>query len=133
MEVVCDEHTADKQLQKNKKTKSRHHSGKMKPCSDSLNREAAPWCQTSGGGGRRRPPKYLAQPRCEPALCRGGTQGEESGVLAYLDEVVLLGAVLVEQASRGGRRHEEDGLEGDLALRREVDVSQGLLRVLATD
>ena len=63
----------------------------------------------------------------------GGTQGEESGVLAYLDEVVLLGAVLVEQASRGGRRHEEDGLEGDLALRREVDVSQGLLRVLATD
>lgn len=50
--------------------------------------------------------------------------------MVHLDEVILLGPILVEQPPGSRGRHEEDGLEGDLALGGEVDVRYGVIRIL---
>lgn len=47
-----------------------------------------------------------------------------------LDKVVLLGAIFIKEATRSSTGHKKDGLEGDLPLSREVDVSQRILTVL---
>lgn len=44
------------------------------------------------------------------------------GYQNYLDEVILLGPILVEKTSGCSCRDEEDGLEGDLAFSSEVNV-----------
>lgn len=56
--------------------------------------------------------------------------GDEDSTDKQLDEVVLLGSVLVEHAPGGGSRDKQDGLEGDLTLGCEVDVGEGLICVL---
>lgn len=48
----------------------------------------------------------------------------------YLDEVVLLGSVLVKKASGCRCRNKQDGLKGDLSFSGEVNVRHGLIRVL---
>lgn len=47
-----------------------------------------------------------------------------------LNVIVLLGAVFVKEATRSSAGYEKDGLEGDLSLSCEVDVSQRILVVL---
>lgn len=48
----------------------------------------------------------------------------------YLDVVVLLGAILVKQATGSWSGHKQDGLEGYLTLSHKVDVSQRVVAVL---
>ena len=55
---------------------------------------------------------------------------QAAGKTQHLDEVVFLGSVLVEKSPRCGRRHKEDGFEGDLTFSGEVNVRQGLVRIL---
>ena len=50
--------------------------------------------------------------------------------LTYLDEVILLGAIFVKQATGSCFGHKQDGLEGNLTLSGEVDVSQRIVAIL---
>lgn len=51
-------------------------------------------------------------------------------IASYLDEVILLGAILIKKTSGGCCRDKQNGLECDLSLSCEVDVTQGLFTVL---
>lgn len=68
-------------------------------------------------------------PPLKPRQCLGiATEYNECD--SYLDEVVLLGTVLIKHSTRSRGGHKEDGLEGDFALSGEVDMRQGFVSFL---
>lgn len=48
----------------------------------------------------------------------------------HLDVIILLGAILVKQATGSWTGHKQDGLKGDFPLSGEVDVCQRVIVVL---